>query len=183
MTGLSLLEQCEEQTMTNVSMFDRREQQTNTSASLGSRREEHTMTSASLGADQVWILLNLCDENVGRLLRELVYTSKLASVTNEGRKEEWVSEWEWEREREREREGEGGRERVREWANAEMGAEGCLNKQTHGCKAAWRKEKKEYKKGNYKIAWPSSKHLPSCLSDVSAITLISRKGEREMFYL
>lgn len=56
MTGLSLYDRNEEETMTSGSLFDKQEQETMTSTSLVNMREEQTMTSMSLGIDQeqVW---------------------------------------------------------------------------------------------------------------------------------
>ena len=54
MTGLSLYDRTEEETMTSGSLFDKQEQETMTSKSLANMREEQTMTSMSLGTEQVW---------------------------------------------------------------------------------------------------------------------------------
>lgn len=58
MTGLSLYDRREEETMTSNSIFDKQEQETMTSKSLANMREEQTMTSMSLGTDQEQVLLN-----------------------------------------------------------------------------------------------------------------------------
>ena len=54
MTGLSLYDRTEEETMTSGSLFEKQEQETMTSKSLVNMREEQTMTSMSLGTEQVW---------------------------------------------------------------------------------------------------------------------------------
>ena len=58
MTGLSLYDRHEEQTMTSGSLFDKQEQETMTSKSLTNMREEQTMTSLSIGRDHEQVKRN-----------------------------------------------------------------------------------------------------------------------------
>ena len=63
MTGLSLYDRHEEETMTSVSLFDKKEQGTLTSKSLTSMREEQTMTSMSLGRENEKVMIQLGNTN------------------------------------------------------------------------------------------------------------------------